>query len=388
MNRSTTTVRLVAAATSVLLLAACAGDPASDPAPDGDPAEGAATEPPSDEPGDEAGDEAGDDDAAGEPTTVTLLTHDSFAISDEVVAALLEDEGIELELLAGGDAGSVVNQAILTAGNPQADVLFGIDSTLLTRGLEADLFEAYESPALEAIPDTLQLDPEHRVTPIDVSDVCINFDRSFYADDLPAPTTLADLADPAYAGQLVAMNPATSSPGLAFLLRTIVEYGEDGWQDYWRSLVRNDVQVTAGWEDAYYGAFSGGVTSEGDRPLVVSYSTSPPAEVLFGPDPEADQSPIGTVLESCYRQVEFAGVLAGTDVPDAARTVVDILAGPQFQSEVALSMFVEPARDDVELPEVFVRFAERPEQPAELDPELVTANRERWIAEWTELVLR
>lgn len=380
MKRPTTTVRLVAAATSVLLLAACAGDPAAD----GDPAD----EPTTDTRADEAEPDDGDDGTRDEPTTVTLLTHDSFAISDEVVAALLEDQNIDLELLPGGDAGSVVNQAILTAGNPQADVLFGIDSTLLTRGLEADLFEAYESPELDAIPDTLQLDPENRVTPIDVSDVCINFDRAFYADDLPAPETLDDLADPDYAGQLVVSNPATSSPGLAFLLRTIVEYGEDGWQDYWRSLVRNDVQVTAGWEDAYYGVFSGGVTSEGDRPLVVSYSTSPPAEVLFGPDPEADESPIGTVLESCYRQVEFAGVLAGTDVPDAARTVVDTLAGPQFQSEVALSMFVEPARDDVELPEVFVRFAERPEQPAELDPELVTENRERWIAEWTELVLR
>ena len=380
MKRSTTTVRLVAAATSVLLLAACAGDPAAD----GDPAD----EPTTDTRADEAEPDDGDDGTGDEPTTVTLLTHDSFAISDEVVAALLEDQNIDLELLPGGDAGSVVNQAILTAGNPQADVLFGIDSTLLTRGLEADLFEAYESPELDAIPDTLQLDPENRVTPIDVSDVCINFDRAFYADDLPAPETLDDLADPDYAGQLVVSNPATSSPGLAFLLRTIVEYGEDGWQDYWRSLVRNDVQVTAGWEDAYYGVFSGGVTSEGDRPLVVSYSTSPPAEVLFGPDPEADESPIGTVLESCYRQVEFAGVLAGTDVPDAARAVVDTLAGPQFQSEVALSMFVEPARDDVELPEVFVRFAERPEQPAELDPALDTENRERWIAEWTELVLR
>lgn len=377
MTRSTTTLRLIAAATSVLLLAACAGDP-------GDPGDEPTTEAPDGGSDQEAGT---DDGTADEPTTVTLLTHDSFAISDEVVAALL-DEGIDLELLPGGDAGSVVNQAILTAGNPQADVLFGIDSTLLTRGLDADLFEPYESPALEAIPDALQLDPEHRVTPIDVSDVCINYDRSAYGDDLPVPETLDDLVDPAYAGQLVVENPATSSPGLAFLLRTIAEYGEDGWQDYWRSLVRNDVQVTAGWEDAYYGAFSGGVTSEGDRPLVVSYSTSPPAEVLFGPDPEADESPIGTVLDTCYRQVEFAGVLAGTDVPEAARTVVDTLAGPQFQSEVALSMFVEPARDDVELPEVFVRFAERPEQPAELDPELVTANRERWIAEWTELVLR
>lgn len=320
-----------------------------------------------------------------EPATVTLLSHDSFVMPDDVIASLAA-EGIDLQLLPGGDAGAVVNQAILAAGNPQADVLFGIDSTLLTRGLDADLFEPYEAEALEAIPEDLQLDPEHRVTPIDVSDVCINFDKEAYAGDTPPPTTLDDLADPAYAGDLVVENPATSSPGLAFLLRTIVEYGEDGWQDYWRDLVRNDVEVTAGWEDAYYGVFSGG-SSEGDRPLVVSYSTSPPAEVLFGDDPDADESPTGSMVESCYRQIEFAGVLRGTEEPEAARRVVEVLAGPEFQASVPLNMFVEPARDDVELPEVFVKFAERPDEPAELDPAMITEHRERWIEEWTELVL-
>jgi thiamine transport system substrate-binding protein len=319
------------------------------------------------------------------PAPVTLLSHDSFVIGDDIIDGLAE-EGIELQLLPGGDAGAVVNQAILSVDNPQGDVLFGIDSTLLTRGLDAGLFEPYEADALTAIPDELELDPEHRVTPIDVSDVCINYVVDAYDAELPVPTTLDDLADPAYAGQLVVPNPATSSPGLAFLLRTIAEYGEEGWQDYWRSLVRNDVEVTAGWEDAYYGVFSG-PSSDGDRPLVVSYSTSPPAEVLFGADPEADVAPTGSVIESCYRQIEFAGVLSGTDVPSAARRVVEVLAGEEFQASVPLGMFVEPARDDVELPEVFVKFAQRPDVPTELDPATITQNRERWIAEWTELVL-
>lgn len=333
---------------------------------------------------------AGEDETAGyspeDPVTVTLLSHDSFVFPEELIDDLAE-EGIELELLPGGDAGAVVNQAILSAGNPQADVLFGIDSTLLTRGLEADLFEPYESEALAQVPDRFELDDEHRVTPVDYSDVCINFDRSAYGDDLAVPATLDDLADPAYAGQLVVENPATSSPGLAFLLRTIAEYGEDGWQDYWLQLVDNDVEVTAGWEDAYYGLFSGSAGSEGDRPLVVSYATSPPAEVIFGPDPEADEAPTGTVLDTCYRQIEFAGVLAGTDAPDAARRVVDVLVGPEFQASVPLNMFVYPVRDDVELPPTFVEFADTPDDVVELDPELITENREDWIREWTELVV-
>jgi thiamine transport system substrate-binding protein len=347
------------------------------------------------EDGESAEDGAGSDDgssddegADAEPTTVRLLSHDSFYFPEELLAQLEEEQGIVVELLPGGDAGTVVNQAILTAGNPQADVLFGIDSTLLTRGLEAELFEPYEAEALSAIPDDLELDPEHRVTPIDVSDVCVNYDRLFYGEERPpVPASLDDLTDPAYRGQLVVQNPASSSPGLAFLLRTIAEYGEDGWQAYWQALVDNDVQITAGWEDAYYGAFSGGLSSEGDRPLVVSYSTSPPAEVVYGPDPDAEESPTGSIVDTCYRQVEFAGVLSGTEVPEAARAVVEFLASPAFQESVALNMFVEPARDDVELPEVFVRFAERPEEPVELAPEVVTENRDRWIEEWTELVL-
>ena len=333
---------------------------------------------------------AGDGDDTGyspeDPATVTLLSHDSFVMPDEIVASLAE-EGIELELLPGGDAGAVVNQAILSAGNPQGDVLFGIDSTLLTRGLEADLFEPYEAEALDQIPDDLELDDEHRVTPVDVSSVCINYDKEAYGDGTPVPETLDDLTDEAYAGQLVVENPATSSPGLAFLLRTIAEYGQDGWQDYWQQLVDNDVEVTAGWEDAYYGVFSGGASGEGDRPLVVSYATSPPAEVLYGPDPEAEEAPTGTMLDSCYRQVEFAGVLAGTDVPDAARRVVDVLVSPEFQATIPLNMFVHPAREDVELPEVFAKFADQPEDPVELDPATITEHREEWIEQWTELVL-
>ncbi len=330
------------------------------------------------------GDEVIQDWSPEDPVTVTLLSHDSFAFPDELIDDLAA-EGIDLELLPGGDAGSVVNQAILSVGNPQADVLFGIDSTLLTRGLEADLFEPYEAEGLDQVPDALELDDEHRVTPIDYSDVCVNFDRSAFGDGTPVPETLEDFADEAYAGDFVVQNPATSSPGLAFLLRTIDEYGEDGWQDYWQRLVDNDVEITAGWEDAYYGVFSGG--GDGDRPLVVSYATSPPAAVLFGEDPEADESPIGTVLDTCYRQVEFAGVLAGTDVPGAARRVIDVLLSPGFQEGVPLSMFVYPARQDVELPEAFVKFADRVDDASELDPARITENRERWIEEWTELVL-
>ena len=241
----------------------------------------------------------GDDDEPGatgttagpaEPVTIRLLTHDSFVVSDDVIAAFTDDTGITVETIQGGDAGTVVNQAILSKGDPQADVLFGVDSTFLSRALEEELFVPYEATGLDRIDESYVLDPEHRVTPIDYGDVCINYDKAWFeTEGVPVPDTLADLTDPAYRDLLVVENPATSSPGLAFLLATIAEMGEEGWVDYWTALRANGVEVTDGWEDAYYGSFSGGSGSEGERPLVVSYASSPPAEVAFADPPSTNR---------------------------------------------------------------------------------------------------
>ncbi|MFP5256059.1 MAG: thiamine ABC transporter substrate binding subunit [Acidimicrobiia bacterium] len=337
----------------------------------------------------------GDDDRADsdgadrtESVTLRLLTHDSFAVSDGVLDAFTAETGIEVELLQGGDAGTVVNQAILTKGNPQADVLFGIDSTFLSRALEEDLFVPHEAEGLEEVDEALLLDPEHRVTPIDYGDVCLNYDKAWFADaGLAVPDSLDDLIDPAYRDLLVVENPATSSPGLAFLLATIAEYGEDGWQDWWRSLRDNGVTVTSGWEDAYYGEFSGGATSEGDRPLVVSYASSPPVEVVYA-DPPVDEAPTGVITAGCYRQVEGAGILAGTDHEEEAGQLIDFLLSEAFQADVPLSMFVYPVRSGVPLPPEFEEHAVTPEEVAVLDPARIGERRAEWIDAWTDIVLR
>jgi thiamine transport system substrate-binding protein len=328
------------------------------------------------------------DDAADEDATVRLLTHDSFLLSDGVLDAFTDETGIEVELIQGGDAGQVVNQAILTNGNPQADVLFGIDSTFLGRALEADLFVPYEADGLDQVDEALRLDPEHRVTPIDYGDVCLNYDKAWFASrSIPVPTSLEDLTDPRYADLLVVQNPATSSPGLAFLLASVQAFGEDGWQAWWRDLRANGVQVVDGWDEAYNTAFSGGGASEGTRPLVVSYASSPPAEVLYA-DPPVDESPVGVIDASCYRQVEGAGILSGTDREEAAQQLVDFLLSTTVQADVPLSMFVFPVRGDVPLPDLFVDHAARPAEVYELPAADIEAHREEWIDEWTDLVVR
>ena len=331
----------------------------------------------------------GDDGDGGErgAASITLVTHDSFDVSESVLEQFTAETGIEVEILRAGDAGTVVNQAILTKGDPQGDVLFGIDNNLLSRAFAEDLFVAHRSPALGAVPEELVLDDEHRVTPVDTGDVCLNYDKAALAEaGLEPPAGLDDLVDPAYAGTLVVENPATSSPGLAFLLATVAEYGRNGWQDYWRDLRANDVEVAAGWEEAYYGSFSGSAGSEGDRPIVVSYASSPPAEVVFAEEP-LDDAPTGVVPESCYRQIEFAGILDGTDHEAEARELIDFMLSEPFQSDIPLTMFVYPVID-VELPEVFVEHGTRATDPYLLPSEVVADNRDDWVEEWSDIALR
>lgn len=316
-------------------------------------------------------------------TTLRILSHDSFAngVTDDTFAAFTEETGISVDVFPAGDAGAMLNQAILTRDDPLADVLFGVDDTFLTRTLAADIFTPYVSAMLDDVPDTLELDAGHSVTPIDFGDVCLNYDKEALGELAP-PSSLDDLVDPAYAGLTVVESPATSSPGLAFLLATVAEYGEDGWQEYWRSLVDNGVEVVSNWDAAYYSAFT---RYGGERPIVVSYASSPPAEVIFAEEP-LDDAPTGVVDAGCYRQIEFAGVLAGTGHEQAAGMLIDYMLSPEFQSQIALTWFVFPANETVDLPEEFVEYTVVPDNPASVDPATIDANREDWIQEWTEIV--
>lgn len=319
-----------------------------------------------------------------EPPLVRIVAHDFFAVSDEVLAAFTAETGIEVTIIRGGDAGLIVNQAVLTKGNPVTDILYGVDNTLLSRALDAEIFERYESFLIPEIPDEFELSPF--VTPVNFGDVCLNFDRSAFGDDLPPPATLEDLTDPRYRGMLVVQDPTISSPGLAFMLATIARFGETGdytWLDYWADLRANDVEIAPDWGTAYYGMFSG--AGDGDRPIVVSYATSPAAEVIDA-EPPIPETSTAVIRDGCYRQIEFAGILVNADHPQNARKFIDFMLSLQFQEDVPGQMFVYPVRPEAELP---AWFGERPtDTPPGLAPEVIEANRERWLDEWIEVVLR
>lgn len=332
----------------------------------------------------------GDDAADTGPRQLTLITYDSFPVADtslnDALAAFTADTGIAVTIATAGDTGTMVSKAVLTAGNPEGDVMWGVDDASLSRALAADVFEPYRATGIDTVPIDLQaLAPDAAVTPVSFGDVCINYDIGWFDDEgLTPPDSFDDLLRPEYADLLVVQNPATSSPGLAFLLATITAAGEAGWQDYWQALRANGVEITDGWTEAYYerSTWAGG----GPRPMVVSYGSSPPAEVLFA-DPPIDRAPTGVIVDTCYRQVEFAGVLRGTGAPEEARQLVDFLLAEQFQRELALNLFVYPANSTVELPPVFVDHATVPDAPRSMDPATIDARRADWIDEWTDIVV-
>jgi thiamine transport system substrate-binding protein len=319
--------------------------------------------------------------------TVTLVTHDSFAVSKPVLRAFTKQTGITVKVLKNGDAGTAVNQAILTKDNPLGDAFFGVDNTFLSRALNAGIFAPYTAKGLDRVPAALQLDDRKRVTPIDYGDVCVNYDKAWFErEKVAVPRTLDDLAAPAYKGRLVVENPATSSPGLAFLLASVAKFGTNGWEDYWRRLRDNDVKVVDGWEQAYNNEFSAG-SGKGAFPLVVSYASSPPVEVLYA-DPPTTTAPTGALTDTCFRQIEFAGVLEGAENPRAAQELVDFMLSEKFQADIPLQMFVFPAREGTPLPEVFTKYAEVPADPLTLPPAEIGEQRDDWITQWTNTVLR
>ncbi|MER5600190.1 thiamine ABC transporter substrate-binding protein [Streptomyces sp. NPDC002265] len=332
---------------------------------------------------------------SGGSKTVTLVSHDSWAVSKNVLADFEKQSGYKVKVLEDGDAGQAVNKAILTKDNPQGDVFFGVDNTLLSRALDNGLFQPYQAKGLDQVGAAYQLDGgKHRVTPIDYGDICVNYDKAWFsAHKLTPPASFDDLVKPAYKDLLVTENAATSSPGLGFLLGTAAKYGDDdtsGWQGYWKKLKANGVKVVDGWEQAYNEEFSGsagGKKAKGDRPLVVSYASSPPAEVIYA-DPRPTTAPTGVAEGTCFRQIEFAGLLSNAKNTEGGKALIDFLVSREFQEDMPLNMFVYPVVTGAKVPADFTAYGPAAKDPETVAPAKIAANRDQWVKSWTSLVLK
>lgn len=318
--------------------------------------------------------------------SVTLVTHESFALPEDLIAAFEKESGYELEISKLEDAGALTNQLVLTKDDPVGDVVFGVDNTFATRAIDEDVFASY-SPKLPAGAEKFELggDDDGALTPIDNGNVCVNVDDVWFRKQgIPAPTSLADLTQPLYKDLFVIPGASTSSPGLAFLLSTIEEYGDE-WPTYWEGLVGNGAKVVKGWSDAYFTDFT---FSGGDRPIVVSYDSSP----AFTLNKAGTKSTTSALLDNCFEQVEYAGVLQGDEDDETnvagAHAVIDWLLSPEVQAALAPTMYVFPVADGVELPAEWASFAKRPADTEQVEPAEIASERQAWLEEWTEIISR
>ena len=314
---------------------------------------------------------------------VVLVTHESFALPEKLKSRFERESGYRLRVKAVGDAGTLTNRLVLTKDDPTGDVAFGVDNTFASRALDAGVFAPAEVDLPTGAAAYTLDEGADRLVPIDVGHVCVNVDTTWFAErDLAPPRTLEDLTDPAYRDLFVLPGAATSSPGMAFLLTTIAAYGED-WPDYWSRLMANGAKLTAGWSDAYFVDFTQG-GGKGERPIVLSYDSSPAFTVPKG----SNRSATAALLDTCFRQVEYAGVLAGAQNPEGGTELVEFLVSRRVQAALPESMYVFPVRSDVTLPPAWARYAVQPDDPYAVPPAEIAANRDAWLQEWTEVTTR
>ncbi|MGA0118510.1 MAG: thiamine ABC transporter substrate-binding protein [Ilumatobacteraceae bacterium] len=300
------------------------------------------------------------------PKEITLVAYDAFTPQEGIFDQFTRDTGVTVKVITAGDTGTMVSKAILTAGNPEGDVMWGIDNTFLSRAQEAELLTSYE--------------------PVDEGDICVNYDKNWFAQrNIAMPQTFEDLASPTYKNLLVVQDPTTSSPGLGFMLATIAHFGETQWESYWKKLTANGVKIVSDWTTAYTVEFSGS-SGKGKYPLVVSYGSSPPAEVVFSATP-IDEPPTGVMEKTCFRQTEYVGILRGTKNEEIAQKLVDYLLGKTFQESMPLTLFVFPTNKDAQLPDVFEKFAVRPSTPLSVSPDTIEKNRDQWLDTWRAIAL-
>ena len=322
------------------------------------------------------------------PRMLTVITHDSFNLDKKLIQAFELQNNLRVAFVKGGDAGAMTNKLILTKKNPLADVVYGIDNTLLGKALSANILEPYKPKAAALIPLEYRLDNAWHITPINYGFVALNYDKAWFAVNNKAfPQRLEDLTKPEFKALLAMPNPATSSTGFAFYLATIKKLGERGALNFWAGLRDNGVKITAGWDAAYYTEFT---RNGGSRPIVVSYASSPAAEVFYS-SPKLDDAPTANLLlpGSSFLQIEGVAVLRGAKNPDLASAFVDFMLSAGVQRDIPTQMWVYPVMPNITLNPVY-RFADQPtgQQVSTLQPQTISANSARWLENWTRVVGR
>jgi thiamine transport system substrate-binding protein len=321
-----------------------------------------------------------------ENSDLVLITHSSFSFDEDLIAKFEADNDATVTILEKSDGGAMLTSVILTKDNPEGDLVFGVDNTFLSRALDNDIFQSYKAAGIDNVDDGFHVDDD-LATPIDFGYVNFNYDIAALEEaGLAPPTSLDELTDPKWKGLVVVQNPASSTPGLAFLLTTIAYFGEDDYLDWWQAMRDNDIVVTDGWDTAYYTNFT---LYGGSQPIVLSYSTSPAFEQLYA-EPPRDDAPTGNILPAgaVFRQIEYAGVLKNAKNPNLAGKFIDFLLSAEAQAAFPDYMGVFPVNTEASVTEAFTTFGSVDVAVAEISGDDIAENRDEWINDWTNAVLR
>ena len=314
--------------------------------------------------------------------TVTVVTHDSFSVPDDLIAAFQKDTGYTLQITPSGDGGELVNKLVLTKDAPLGDAVFGVDNSFASRVLTEKIIDTAAAVDLPQGADQYVVNNTPALAPIDFGEVCVNVDTAWFTEHgQTPPAAFEDLTKPEYKNLFVAINPSTSSTGMAFLLATIGHFGADGFVQYWKDLVANGAKIDAGWSDAYYTDFSGGGAG-GAYPIVVSYASSPAATLTA----DGSASTTAALLSTSTRQVEYAGVLAGAANPEGAKAFITWMLSPAVQTSIPENMYMYPVNPEATLSEAMQKFGAVSNEPIVVPADQIAANREAWLAVWSEAV--
>ena len=322
-------------------------------------------------------------DTKADAKKVTVVTHSSFQVSDNLKKEFEKTSGFKLEIVDGGDGGELVNKLILSKDAPQGDVCFGVDNTYASRLLSQGVID--KDRTVDTIPESAEkylVDNNRALVPIDMGDVAINIDKTYFAShNLAEPKTFEDLAKPEYAKLLVAINPTTSTPGLAWMLATVGHFGADKFSDYWKALVKGGTKIASGWTEAYNTDFSAG-EGKGAYPIVVSYASSPSYTV----SKDGASTTTAALLDTAFRQVEYAGVLKGAANPAGGQAFINWMLSKAVQADIPKKMYMYPVDSSVQLPEALAKFGPLAEKPVEVAPGKIAAEREQWLKLWASAV--
>lgn len=280
---------------------------------------------------------------AVETETLVIYTYDSFVSEwgpgPAILSAFEEKTGIKVEVIAAGDANTILSRAISEKDAPQADILLGLDNTLVELAVAEDLIEYYSATNIGNAPQEI-IFKDNSMVPFDYGFFAVIYDSQTLSN---VPTSLEDLTKDEYKDSLILMDPRTSSPGLGFLSWTVAVYGDD-YLDYWKRLKPSILTITDGWSQGY-GAFT-----NGEAPMVLSYTTSPAYHLAFE---ETDRYQAAIFTDGHVAQIEGAALSKNAPNRDSAVKFLEFILEDDFQNVIPLTNFMFPASEKTMLPEAW-----------------------------------